>query len=44
MNLLEQIQSSVPFELYKPQQMFLDTLIEDESSVPFELYKPQHWR
>ena len=41
LNLLEQIQSSVPFELYKPQPAVGETLDALKSSVPFELYKPQ---
>ena len=41
LNLLEQIQSSVPFELYKPQQQAASTKHAAKSSVPFELYKPQ---
>ena len=34
-------ESSVPFELYKPQQIVKPETPEAESSVPFELYKPQ---
>ena len=41
LRMLEQIQSSVPFELYKPQPIGYACGITPESSVPFELYKPQ---
>ena len=43
LNLLEQIQSSVPFELYKPQPGFCGVDFFFQSSVPFELYKPQRF-